>query len=561
MFYYKNRNQVKMFDDIPYGNKHHHRALKNSIYHTFRTMIVGKLPVHMFKKYFTAEYGRKTKDVQAILGLFLLQAFRDMTDEEAIEAYSFNYAFVYALDLDEPDYLGARTYYYYREKLLGEGRIVFESILKTVAEKISLNAAIQRSDSTMVQTNLARMSRLELFNSTIKKFLAELKKKHPIIHSRLDNDILERYSPSREETWFAANKPSQYQECLLQAARDILSLIDKFKEHPKVGMLSNFALLERVAEEQIVQKDNDEIVVDVNQEIKGTAMTNPNDPDAHYNGHYKKVGYKANFTETCGKDKDDPNPNIITDVQVLPANTADSSTVVSTIDALEEKGLKPETILDDNGYDSDENHQELKEREIDFVCPPSGKSSSGLEIMDFELNAQTHEMISCPMDKPCIKNTVNKKTKKTTSYFDADTCRQCPHSHDCPIKITSKKARVEWPWSRPRIETRRRMFVEDEATKSRYRQRGGGESSFSVVKIKLGLDRLRRRTKSRTTLSIFLAAAALNILRTHNWVSGGHFCPDFSKIKAFWRQILIFGHRVFFNERTDKIFTHYQGAA
>ena len=30
-------------------------------------------------------------------------------------------------------------------------------------------------------------------------------------------------------------------------------------------------------------------------------MTNPHDPDAHFNGHYEKVGYKANLTETCGK--------------------------------------------------------------------------------------------------------------------------------------------------------------------------------------------------------------------------------------------------------------------
>ena len=25
----------------------------------------------------------------------------------------------------------------------------------------------------------------------------------------------------------------------------------------------------------------------------GTAMTNPHDPDAHFNGHYEKVGYKV----------------------------------------------------------------------------------------------------------------------------------------------------------------------------------------------------------------------------------------------------------------------------
>jgi len=561
MLYYKNRKRMKLFDDIPYGNKNHHRALKGSIYHTFRTSIVGNLPVYMFKDFFSSEYGRKTKDLQAILGLFLLQALRDMTDEEAIEAYCFNYAFVYALDLDEPDYLGARTYYYYREKLLGEGRAVFETILKSVAEKINLDAAIQRSDSTMVQTNLARMSRLELFNTSIKKFLAELKKKHPIIYSRLDQDILERYSPSKDKNWFADNKPSQYQECLLQTAKDILALIEKFKDHPKVGALPALAILNRLAEEQITQQDNDEIVVGVNPEAKGTAMTNPHDPHAHYNGHYKKVGYKANFTETCGKHKDDPNPKIITDVQVLPANTSDRSTVISTAQSLEDKGLKPDTILDDNGYDSDENHQTLKERDIDLVCPPSGKPASGFGVMDFELNAQTHEMAACPMGKPCIKNRVNEKRKKTTSYFDPGICRQCPHSHDCPVKITSKKARVEWPWSRPRIETRRRMFTEDKENKALYRQRAGGEATFSVAKRKLGLHRLRRRTKNRATLSIFLAAAALNILRMHNWVSGGHFCPNLSNIQAFWRQILTLWSRISFNKRIYRIFSLYKFAA
>ena len=62
----------------------------------------------------------------------------------------------------------------------------------------------------------------------------------------------------------------------------------------------------------------------------------------------------------------------------------------------------------------------------------------------------------------------------------------------------------------------------------------GGEATFSVLKRKFGLHRLRRRTKDRVTLSIFLAAAALNVLRMHNWLAGGLLYPQFSKNNAFW---------------------------
>lgn len=41
-------------------------------------------------------------------------------------------------------------------------------------------------------------------------------------------------------------------------------------------------------------------------------MGNTQDPDAHYNGHYMDICYKADVTETCAKDKGTPNPKIVT---------------------------------------------------------------------------------------------------------------------------------------------------------------------------------------------------------------------------------------------------------
>ena len=505
--------------------------LKGSIYHTFRKDILPNIPIHFFSKHFSEEFGRPTKDLQSIVGLFILQALRDMTDLEAIEAYCLNDGFRYALDISRSEYISERTYYYYRAKILGEEATVFNKVLSSITKRLQLDAALQRTDSTMVQTNLARMSKLELFSTTIKKFLSELRQAHPIIYGRLDQGLRDRYLPTKDNSWFASNKPSQYKEVLLLAAKDVLGLVAQFKDHPSASQLPSFALLVRLAEEQIVES-GEEIVVQPNKDKKGTAMANPHDPDAHYNGHYKKVGYKADFTETCAEDKDTPNPKIVTQVSVHLANTSDKTTILDTVEVLEDKGLKPQTLLADNGYDSDVNQQGCLEHGVELVCPPSGTPADGFGVMDF-VRTEENTIISCPMGQQCVENIVHSGRKKTVSHFDPARCRECPHSHDCPVKITKRKARLEWDWKKPRIEARRRMFAEDTETKALYRQRAGGESAFSVAKRKLGLNKLRRRGQEKATLSIFLAATALNVLRMHNWLEWRLFSLQFSKISRF----------------------------
>lgn len=526
----KNRKQKELFEFIPWGTEKQQNMLRSSIYHTFRKEILPNIPIKLFYKNFSADCGRPTKDLQSITGLFILQALRDLTDRETIEAYTFNDAFRYALDISRSEYLSERTYYYYRAKIMGEGHAVFDKILDAIAKRLQLDAALQRTDSTMVQTNLARMSKLELFSSTIVKFLGELKKLHPIIYTRTDQQLRDRYMLAKENNWFASNRPSQYSQLLLTAARDVLSLVDTFATHPSVSQLPSFSLLERLVREQIT-RDGEDVTVKIHQEAKGTAMVNPHDPDAYFNGHYEKVGYKANLTETCGKDKDSPSPKIITQVTVHPANTSDKTMVTDLVSNLEAKGLKPATLLTDNGYDSDENHQACRQQGIDFVCPPSGEPADGFGVMDFS-RTEDNQITTCPMGQQCTENIVHDGRKKTISYFDAATCRECPHSHDCPVKITKRKAKLEWDWKKPRIEARRRMFAEDKETKDLYRQRAGGESVFSVMKRSMGLNRLRRRGQDKVTLSIFLAATAMNVLRVHRWMAWCQPLLHFSKISC-----------------------------
>lgn len=76
-------------------------------------------------------------------------------------------------------------------------------------------------------------------------------------------------------------------------------------------------------------------------------------------------------------------------------------------------------------------------------------------------------------------------------------------------------------------------FDEKLERESLIKIRVGGESASSVAKRKLGLNRQRRRGREKVTLSIFLAATALNILRMHNWLVWCLFSLQFSKISGF----------------------------
>lgn len=527
MIKYKCRQQHKLVSDIPWLSPRQTKMLSETVYHTFREEILPYLPVDVFAKFFSSENGRPTKDIQSVLGLFILQTLFDLTDAEAVENFSFNLTFKYALDIPRDECLAERTYYYYRQKLLGEGHEVFEQVTQQIAKRIKLARRLQRKDSTLVETWLKRMSRLELFGATARKFLAELKQRHPIIFSRLPAEFREKYLPEGDsEAWFAGAKPSQYGEQLTAAAKDILSLIERFSPHPSVSGLGSFALLLRLAGEQIHIED-DKVEVRLEKEARGSALTNPHDPEARYDGHREKVGYHVQLTETCSESKDEPNPKIITQVEVDLANSPDVKTVVPGIEKLEASGLKPEILLADNGYSSDDNHQHSRERGVELVCPPSGDLPDGFGVMDFQIE-DGKRISQCPMGKKSLENQVNEAKELTSTYFDQALCRACPHSQDCPVKITKRKAKCVWQWKRPRLEARRRQFKDDEPMKKLFRQRSGGEAPFSILKNKMGLSRIRRRGRAKTTLMVYLAATGLNVLRTHQWLlrqGGGVFTP------------------------------------
>jgi len=534
MFHVKNRMQPYLPMNVTYFNDRKYDYLQKTIYHTFRTVFLPFLPVKIYDKHFDKTIGRKTKDVQSMLGLFILQALFDLKDSEAVEAYTFDQKFHYALDIKESEaYLSARAFYYYKTILLGTEDHIFEQVLNKIFDEIQFDYSLQRTDSSLVRLNLKKMSQWELFKSTLTKALREIKNNHPVIFERVPEHIQQYLQNDENNTWFSDFTPSKANDYLVQAARDVLELKELFESHSKISKLESFQLVLRLINEQVDVDDQGQIKVEIKEDCKGTAMANPHDPDAQYSGHKKDIGVKLTTSETCAPDKDTPNPQIITHAEVTPANTSDRELLQPSIDARDKQGFKPDVELTDNGFESDANHQALQEKDVDLIAPPTGKPPEGFGVMDFELHEDGQSINACPMGQACIENKIDQKNQKTSSYFDPGQCRACPHSRDCPVKITKRKAKVSWKWNKPRLEARRLAFQEDQELINLFKQRAGGEAGFSQLKVNLGLDRLRCRGSVKSKFKIIMAVTALNIKRAFNWMKGGSSASRARKNKDF----------------------------
>ena len=402
--------------------------------------------------------------------------------------------------------------------MLGTEEQIFEQVLQKIFDDLGFEWALQRTDSSLVRLNLKKMSEWELFKTTLSKALKEIKTNFPILFTKLPENIQLYIKENERNTWFTDFTPSRAKEYLQQAAQDALTLKGIFADHPKVSKLESFQFVLRLIDERVTV-DDDQVQIGLKEECKGSAMVSPHDPDAQFNGHKKDAGYKVTISETCAPDSETPNPKIITDVRMDQANVSDIDILEPSIDARDQRGLKPETELTDNGFESDANHQALKEKGVDLIAPPTGKPPEGLGVIDFDHGEDDRSLKACPAGQSCTENRVNEKAQKTISYFDPEKCRACPYSEECPIKITARKARVEWNWSKPRLEARRLAFQDDQETIDLFRQRAGGEASFSQLKVNLGLDRLRCRGASKAKFKTIMAATALNILRVFNWLT------------------------------------------
>jgi len=513
-----------LFDPWEHLGPKRRKLLQRSWAGVFREQLLPHLPVRELASHLSAGMGRPSKDLHMVVGALVLQQLHDLTDEQAVEAVALNIAWHYALDIrrEADAYLCERTLRNYRRKIidLGLEGVLFRTLTDQLIAAVGLDTSKQRLDSTAVRSAIRSLTRLGILVEATSKFLRELKRVMPDRFADVDPLLIEKYVKRSGEGCFGDTRPSESKRRLPEAAQDIFGLIETFRVTP-AAELESFRLLNQVFHEQceVVSGNDTPVRVKLPSEMPCDNILSPADPDARFNKR-RGAGYLVQLMETYSQDEPQdedettpPKPDLITHVAVGKMNTHDRTAVEPALDDTRERDVKPDQVLADSHYGSNECLEMGAHRNVEIVSPsmpPKGRQQGRLTLEDFELDENGY-VIHCPQGHAPLETSGG--SEKLQVLFDQDACQRCPLRTRCPASAVGRRSQ-RYQYTPARVRQRERRLKEaTEEFRDRYRWRAGVEATVSRFKHQMNMAKLRVRGQASVTYTAVLRALGLNIRR------------------------------------------------
>jgi hypothetical protein len=525
MIHTRDHQTSYLFDPWDYLGPKRKKLLTESWANVFREHILRELPVHKIAPYFSEGSGRPTKELYAAMGGLILQQMHDLTDEETVDEFSFNIKWHYALDIpgesDESKYLSLKTLWTLRHLVMAKGLDVelFNRTTELLAKAFRVDTSRQRIDSVHIRSNMKRLGRIGIFSRSIHVFLVNLKRQRPEIFETIDKELVDRYLTQKALGCFSLVKPSESGKTLEMVARDLFSLVRRFREDREVNSLHSYNALVRVLKDQcrVTEKQDDQpagVEVKSPKEVSSASLQNPSDPDAGYSGH-KGQGYHAQVMETYCDSEDEQlkerTLNLITHVEVEPAHVSDAHALIPALESAKERGLAPEEVLADSLYGSDKNGEKAKEMGVEIISPAMGTpNGEALNLSDFT-QTENGKISACPQGHAPVRFKQGKKNTCSVA-FDSEGCGACSLRERCPVKPGRKRHYLRFDLKTLRIAARR-IREHTPEFKDKYRWRSGIESTFSGMDKQTGIKHLRVRGLDAVGYCARLKAIGVNLFR------------------------------------------------
>jgi transposase len=252
-------------------------------------------------------------------------------------------------------------------------------------------------------------------------------------------------------------------------------------------------------------------------------VASPYDPEVHY---AKKqsiiwIGYKVHLTEAC----DNSGLHLITHVETTPAPVVDRDALDDIHEALEAKGLLPNTHLVDAGYVAADQLVASRKKGVTLLGPApkdyqwQARSGEGFTVQDFLLDWE-REVAICPAGQESRSWGPDYHQGRTALKvrFSTSDCRPCPLKRQCTRSarrlLTLRPREEHETLEAARTREAQPTFARD------YRQRAGIEGTISAGVRSLHLRRARYIGLAKTHLQHVLTAAAMNLIRLGAWLGG-----------------------------------------
>ena len=369
--------QLDLFDspsDLMCGRESRVYDNPSAWHNKFYREVTSNIDEELFRPLFAEDRedkkdGRPNASIRILIAMSILKEGSGCSDETLFENCCFNMLYRRALGLFmlKEQCPSIDSYYMLRRRMTKyeeeTGIDLFDKCFKGITRKQALEYRISgktvRMDSKLISSNIAWYSRYEIIHETLCKSVEKCEIER-IEDQLIREQALEFLGEDAQKTIYRTDS-----ETISKRLLTLGIVIDYILTH---CLPEDKPLLRRVFSEQYEKAEDGTVSVREKKNVSSKSVQNPNDPDAAYRskGGKNVKGYSVNITETCDEKG---KPNLITQVDVKKATTADNTYVESGVKGTEEvTGSKVETLHSDGAYPSDDNRKFAEENNIEFVA-------------------------------------------------------------------------------------------------------------------------------------------------------------------------------------------------
>jgi len=518
---HRQKKLISFLNDLP---KSVQKIIARSWAKPFYEHIFCKIDESKFKMMYSEKGSRPNKPANILIGLEIIKQLFNYTDDELVELFHTDLRTMYALGLTDPGEvsLAIRTLYYFRSRLIEYDIKHNTSLLKEVLKDISLDLSekfkidlhIQRMDSSMIEANIKRLTRLNLFVKVIHNFLKILKSDDIILLPEGVRSLLQEKNLDLSHRL----RDDESKLKLEELAGYTYLLYETYKDNTTYNESEEFNNIKRLIKEHLnINKDDDSSSAALKElkDIPSGSLQNPSDPDATYRRKKgKHQGYTGNFSESCSEDNQF---QVITDVNVKANNTPDTELLSLSLDDVNSLVSEADALLVDGGYSGKKSEDRCKEKEITLhttgiKAPAEAKRNKNLA--DVILGKGIVK--ACPAGNKPYKQWYNAEKKTFSGRFKKEVCENCPMLSGC--FVMKRKHFYSYYFKKREHEIRiKRRELKDPEYRKFLNRRAGVESLVYMFFFKTG-KRIRYRGLSRVKNAIIYRAMGINLLRLFAYI-------------------------------------------
>jgi hypothetical protein len=485
----------------------------NSFYYRLRKWADENIKDEDFADLFPSSTGRPSLPPTISFLAVFIQLHNEYSDREMQEAALFDDRVKFALGLSRsPEYEVSKSTLSRHRAMFIENNIM-RSFLKNTLYSAADHGLFEDAtsdivDSFMIHGATSKRDTYTLIKMAMKRTL-RLAEQEGLLKEELTALLQYKDYEAKGKPKINWNDESEKNQLLTNLVEDARRINEYIHQYPTASneLIDAADLLLLVAEQDIEEKDGQIVIAHGTCKDRTISITDSEIRHGHKTTSKKHDGYKGNVL-VGGTEHD-----IITAVEVTPANAADSEALPGLLEQREENvGKQTESLLGDTAYGAANTRVSMEKVEINLIAKvPPASNKNGMyskDAFNIELEART---ITCPAG-----NLINMNRDNGSFTFPKKTCADCELRPQC---TSGKNGRTIVVHKEERVLQKAREEQETTEFKEKYRLRPRVERIISNITAN-GARKARYYGKEKTLFQLMVHAVIHNVVTIFKHIEG-----------------------------------------